>query len=113
MAVVSTQDRVMTGLGMSVLPFALAGILLAFKKPAAAAVFGGIGIAAGVVGAVGAEMFFGPPGPSPLANKGWKDGYPASTQQLLVDVNKGIKEAGGYEYSDSALSGIGGFWRVR
>lgn len=114
MAVVSTQDRVMAGLGMSVLPLALAGILLAFKKPGAAAVFGGIGVAAGVFGAVGAEMFIGPPGPNPLASKGWKDGYPSGSYvpnngivgpgtPSWSELNQGIVDAGGYAYSDEAF----------
>mgnify|MGYP001570701479 CR=1 FL=1 len=113
--VVSTPDRIITGLGLAIGPLAIAGLLVVLKKPAAASIVAGLGLAAGAVGAIGTEWFMARPGSSPLAKRGWMDGYPVgeSSAALLADVNKGVTAAGGYAYSDSALSGIGGFWAPR
>lgn len=113
---VSTQDRVMSALLLGAPPLAIAAVAMAFGAKTVASVFAGIGVAGGVVGAVGAEWFQGQKGPSPLANKGWANGGPiygglisGDDVTLMFDANKSVVAAGGEAYdtglTTNALSG--------
>ena len=107
--VVSTQDRVMTAAGLAVVPLALSGLAFVFKAPKMGAVLGGLGIAAGVFGAVAPGWFLGKSGSSPLAQKGWPQGYPtgnvfADSSVSWGEVNKSVTEAGGYAYGEEAFA---------
>lgn len=102
---VSAQDRVMSALLLGAPPLLIAAVATAMGAKAVGAVFTGLGIAGGVVGAVGAEWFQGKAGTSPLAQKGWADGYPVepTTAQLVADVNSKLRASGGYEYDPRAF----------
>lgn len=113
---VSPQDRVMGALLLGAPPLAISVAAAAFGAKTVASVFAGLGIAGGVVGAVGAEWFQGKGGPSPLT-RGWAQGYEGnvdwgtpSDQKLLADVNTKLKASGLETY---AVNGIGGFWALR
>lgn len=136
---VSTQDRVMSGLLFGAPPFAIAIVAAALGAKTVAKVFVGLSVAGGVIGAVGTPLY--QTGTSPLAKRGWTDGYPG----LVEDVNAELRKSGGYEYDPKAfeestasivsggqksyayvedklqtpkfdsrpLSGVGGFWALR
>ena len=108
-------------MGLAVIPLGLAAVFAAFKKPALASTFAGLGVAAGVVGAVGTEWFLGPGTKSPLLKRGWVNGTPTAVsiqdEILLADVDQKLIAAGGYAYSGEALidrsqhiNGVAGFW---
>ena len=112
--ITSTQDRIVTGLGLAAGPLLIAGILVALKKPKASAIVAGLGVVGGVLGAVAPQWFMPPPGPSPLASRsGWAEGLPSwsgilakvtNDSALQTEDNTGLLAQGGYAYSDEAFT---------
>lgn len=143
MAVVSTNDRIMGALTLAVAPLAVGVVATILNAKALAAMAFGVGIVGGVIGAVGAGWFVGKGGVSPLAKRGWADGYPTgtSTDSLIAEVNEKLVASGGYAYDPvafgpeystethgidqspniirtksvdrSTLNGLGGFWALQ
>lgn len=103
-------DRLGLAFGFAVVPLGLAALFAVMKKPKLATIAGGLGIAAGVVGAVAAQ----PANPTqPLASKGWGAGLPSwegllnavkGDATIRDDVNAPLVAQGGYAYSDSAFT---------